>query len=60
MHLILSYNETYHYTMQGQLEKKYSIDLKNAGVADVAIRSDCKIFATGGWDGRYRVYIHAH
>lgn len=39
--------------MQGRLENKYSVDIKNAGVADIAIRNDCKIFASGGWDGRY-------
>ena len=39
--------------IQGKLEKKYSLELKNAGVADVAIRNDQKIFASGGWDGRY-------
>ena len=38
--------------LQGKLEKKYSVEVKNAGVADVAIRTDCKIFASGGWDGR--------
>ena len=31
------------------------MELKNAGVADVAIRNDSKIFASGGWDGRYKV-----
>ena len=31
------------------------MELKNAGVADVAIRNDCKIFASGGWDGRYKL-----
>ena len=30
------------------------MELKNAGVADVAIRSDNKIMASGGWDGRYK------
>ena len=40
--------------VQGKLEKKYSVDLTNAGVADLAIRTDCKIFASGGWDGRYQ------
>ena len=33
------------------------MELKNAGVADVAIRSDDKIFASGGWDGRYRINL---
>ena len=28
------------------------IELKNPGLASVKIRSDCKILATGGWDGR--------
>lgn len=39
--------------IQGKLEKKYSVEVRNAGVADVAIRTDSKIFASGGWDGRY-------
>lgn len=28
------------------------MELKNAGVADVGIRQDSKIIASGGWDGR--------
>ena len=28
------------------------MELKNAGVADVAVRPDGKIMASGGWDGR--------
>lgn len=32
------------------------IELKNPGLASVKIRSDCKILATGGWDGRLRIY----
>ena len=51
--LILAYHPI---VVQGKLEKKYSIELKNAGVADVAIRNDSKIFASGGWDGRYGLY----
>lgn len=34
------------------LEKRYSVELKNAGVADVSVRQDSKIIASGGWDGR--------
>ncbi|RUS20456.1 WD-40 repeat-containing protein [Jimgerdemannia flammicorona] len=33
-----------------------SITLKHAGVSDVRIRSDGRIFATGGWDGRIRIF----
>ncbi|XP_020619135.1 guanine nucleotide-binding protein subunit beta-like protein 1 isoform X2 [Orbicella faveolata] len=32
------------------------IELKNPGVASVKIRKDCRILATGGWDGRLRIY----
>lgn len=42
------------------MEKKYSVELKNVGVADVAIRNDCKIFASGGWDGRYDPLYSTH
>ena len=47
-------NYILHY-LQGQLERKYSVELRNAGLADVAIRSDNKIMASGGWDGRYKL-----
>jgi len=37
---------------QGTLENKYKVKLKNPGIADIAVRGDSKIVATGGWDGR--------
>lgn len=43
-------NDTTH--LQDQLEKHYSIHLRNSGVADVQVRHDHKIIASGGWDGR--------
>ena len=36
--------------------KRFGVELKNPGVADVAVRGDCKIMASGGWDGRYIHY----
>ena len=39
--------------MQPLLRKKYSVELKNAGVGDVSVRQDSKIMASAGWDGRY-------
>lgn len=38
--------------LQRVLEKKYSVELKSSGVADVSVRQDGKIMASGGWDGR--------
>ena len=35
------------------IEKKFSVELRNSGVADMAVRGDGKIMASGGWDGRY-------
>jgi len=32
------------------------IELKNPGIASIKIRKDCGILATGGWDGRLRIY----
>ena len=37
---------------QSVMEKRFSVELKNSGVADVAVRADSKIMASGGWDGR--------
>ena len=39
------------------MEKRFGVDLKNPGVADVAVRRDGKIMASGGWDGRYVIYF---
>ena len=39
---------------QEGMEKK--VDTKHAGLQAVAVRSDGKIFATAGWDGRFRVF----
>ncbi|CAG8644989.1 7798_t:CDS:10, partial [Funneliformis mosseae] len=33
-----------------------SITIKSAGIADIKIRSDSKIFATAGWDSKIRVF----
>ncbi|KAK9462426.1 WD40 repeat-like protein [Lipomyces oligophaga] len=35
-----------------------SIDTKHAGINSVKIRADQKIFATGSWDGRVRIYLY--
>ncbi|KAJ7333847.1 Guanine nucleotide binding protein (G protein), beta polypeptide 1-like [Desmophyllum pertusum] len=43
-------------TPQCTLSMDKQIGLKNPGVASVKIRNDCKILATGGWDGRLRIY----
>ena len=54
IHRTMRLNDILHY-LQGQLERKYSVELRNASLADVAIRSDNKIMASGGWDGRYKL-----
>ena len=36
-----------------QMQKCYSVELRNAGVADVAVRQDSRIMVSGGWDGRF-------
>ena len=41
------------HSLQSVLEKRYSVELRNAGVADVSVRQDGKIMSSGGWDGRY-------
>jgi len=38
------------------LTKDKEFELKNPGIASVKIRKDCKILATGGWDGRLRIF----
>ena len=35
---------------EGGLEVLKTVQIKNAGISEVKIRGDCKIFATGGWD----------
>lgn len=48
---IISYDRN---TMQ--LKKIGEIPLKNAGVNCINIRGDHKVFSTGGWDGRIRIF----
>ena len=40
------------FSSQCSLLAEKQIDLKNPGIGSVKIRKDCKILATGGWDGR--------
>lgn len=40
------------------LTKLQEIPIKNAGLNCVRIRSDRKIFTTGGWDGRIRIFSY--
>ncbi|XP_067627331.1 guanine nucleotide-binding protein subunit beta-like protein 1 [Eurosta solidaginis] len=39
-----------------QLQRSNYIVIKNAGINCIRIRDDQKVFATGGWDGRVRVF----
>ncbi|KIW90754.1 uncharacterized protein Z519_08537 [Cladophialophora bantiana CBS 173.52] len=39
-----------------ELQTEKSINTKHAGQQGLSVRSDGKIFATAGWDGRVRVY----
>ncbi|XP_003385188.1 PREDICTED: guanine nucleotide-binding protein subunit beta-like protein 1 [Amphimedon queenslandica] len=48
--------ETFNFTQQCLVEKKYSTEIRNSGVASVAIRGDGRIMASGGWDYRIRVF----
>ena len=41
-----------HFLLQYALSVDRQIELKNPGIASVKIRKDCRILATGGWDGR--------
>ncbi|RMX47933.1 hypothetical protein pdam_00005379 [Pocillopora damicornis] len=43
-------------TPQHSITVEKEIELKNPGIASVKIRKDRKILATGGWDGRIRIY----
>lgn len=48
-----NHNKLTHFSpVQECLQKSYSIPLRNSGVSDVKVRSDQKIIASGGWDGR--------
>jgi len=40
----------------GELHVKHRSRVAEAGVADVQVRQDGRVFAVGGWDGRARVY----
>ncbi|CCX33691.1 Similar to ASTRA-associated protein 1; acc. no. C9STX5 [Pyronema omphalodes CBS 100304] len=42
-----------HPTAEGEVRK---VDTRHAGLQSVAIRSDGKLFATAGWDGKFRVF----
>lgn len=48
--------ETFTLTEQFILEKSYSMPLRNSGVSTVKIRHDGRILASGGWDGRIRIF----
>lgn len=39
-----------------EIYKKQDITIKNPGIDCVRIRADCKVFATGGWDGHIRIF----
>lgn len=39
-------------SIQLQLQKQYSVELRNPGVSCVRVRQDSRIMASGGWDGR--------
>lgn len=39
-----------------ELQRGTDIALKNAGINSVSIRKDQKVFSTGGWDGRVRIF----
>lgn len=39
-----------------QLQRGADIAIKNAGINCIRIRDDQKIFSTGGWDGRVRIF----
>ncbi|KAK2574149.1 Guanine nucleotide-binding protein subunit beta-like protein 1 [Acropora cervicornis] len=43
-------------TSNSTLEIDKEVELKNPGTASVNIRRDRKVLATGGWDGRIRIY----
>ena len=39
-----------------QLQRSGDISIKNAGINCIRIRADQKVFATGGWDSRIRIF----
>lgn len=39
-------------SVQFQLQKQYTVELRNPGVSSVKVRQDSRIMASGGWDGR--------
>ena len=39
-----------------KLEEKKKLPLKNPGISTITMRPDLKVFATGGWDSRIRIY----
>ncbi len=41
---------------EGLLKRLFTVEIKNPGVAAVSVRNDSKIFCTGGWDGRLRIF----
>jgi hypothetical protein len=40
------------------LDVRRELGLRAQGVGDVVIREDSKIFVSGGWDGKLRVYSY--
>ncbi|XP_034939508.1 guanine nucleotide-binding protein subunit beta-like protein 1 [Chelonus insularis] len=48
--------EVFELNRKNQLIHKTSITLKNSGISALASRLDSKVFASGGWDGRVRVF----
>lgn len=38
------------------LQRGADIAIKNAGINCIRIRKDQKVFASGGWDGRVRIF----
>lgn len=39
-----------------EMIQKPDISVKNAGISCIKIRNDMKVFASGGWDGRIRIF----
>ncbi|OXU22322.1 hypothetical protein TSAR_012067 [Trichomalopsis sarcophagae] len=48
--------EVFSLSRDNELFEKTRLPLKNPGTSAIAIRPDVKVFATGGWDGRIRIY----